>query len=201
MEGDDEISELDERERTQWRALGSVARGLGERGAEGTVTADDVAATVAQLGQIPIDTDRMLNAMHVPEDADEDRDAIAVILRRIPDGWGRWLGCDRGWYPIIVELDAALARLCPEHEVHQVKEKYGTLRFYATTCGLHREQEDEFDALVDAAEERSAITCEECGADGRLAECSRWYKTLCGDCIELEAGRGLGRYVPVEPRS
>ena len=79
--------------------------------------------------------------------------------------------------------------------------KYGTLRYYAAPCGLHRDHEDDFDRLVDEAEEQSAITCEECGADGQLAENHRWFKTLCSACIEAEAGSGLGRYVPVEPRS
>lgn len=201
MAGEGEASELDGQETARWQAVGSAVRALGESLASGQAIADDVAATFAQLRQIPLDHERILNAMHVPEDAEEYREALAIVLRRIPDGWGRWIGCDRGWYPIITELDAALAQLCPDYEVHQVKEKYGTLRYYAAPCGLHRDHEDDFDRLVDEAEEQSAITCEECGADGQLAENHRWFKTLCSACIEAEAGSGLGRYVPVEPRS
>ena len=121
--GEGEASELDGQETARWQAVGSAVRALGESLASGQAMADDVAATFAQLRQIPLDHERILNAMHVPEDAEEYRETLAIVLRRIPDGWGRWIGCDRGWYPIITELDAALAQLCPDYEVHQIKEK------------------------------------------------------------------------------
>ena len=73
-----------------------------------------------------------MNATHLPGDVGEHSEGLAGILGRIPDGWGRWIGCGKGWYPIIVRLDAEISKLVPGYEIHQVKEKYGTLRFY---CG------------------------------------------------------------------
>jgi hypothetical protein len=52
------------------------------------------------------------------------------MLVRIPDDWGRWISCSRGWYPLLVELDEQLRELLPNYELHQVKEKYGGLRYY-----------------------------------------------------------------------
>ncbi|MGI8557872.1 MAG: hypothetical protein ACR2ND_06135 [Solirubrobacteraceae bacterium] len=49
---------------------------------------------------------------------------------RIPDGWGRWISCGRGWYPLLVELDAELDTLLPAYRLYQVKEKFAGLRFY-----------------------------------------------------------------------
>lgn len=71
--------------------------------------------------------------IEVPEDAGEYADALAAILRRIPEHWGRWLSIDAGWYPIIARLDAQLATLDPDYELHQVKEKFGGLRYYTHT--------------------------------------------------------------------
>lgn len=74
--------------------------------------------------------DALLNTVHVPEDAGEHADALRRILERIPERWGRWISCSSGWYPLIIELDQKLAEIYPEYELHQVKEKYGTLRYY-----------------------------------------------------------------------
>ncbi len=55
---------------------------------------------------------------------------ITAILQRIPKTWGREIRCAKGWYPLIGALDKELSALCPDYELHQVKEKFGTLRYY-----------------------------------------------------------------------
>lgn len=67
----------------------------------------------------------ILNAVHVPDDAGERAEALGRMLARIPDGWGRWISCSRGWYSIVVDLDEQLRALFPAYELQQVKEKYG----------------------------------------------------------------------------
>jgi len=58
--------------------------------------------------------------------------------------------------------------------VQQVKEKFGTLRFYCVgTEAIHR--------YIQLAERLSAITCEECGKPGTPNH-SGWIRTLCEDC-------------------
>ncbi len=65
-----------------------------------------------------------------PDDAGEYAEALVAILRRIPDEWGRWISCGSGWYPLIAELDEQLRALLPNYVIHQVKEKFGGLRYY-----------------------------------------------------------------------
>lgn len=72
----------------------------------------------------------VLNTIHVPNDAGEYSDGLRRILERIPPRWGRWISCDKGWYPLIIELDQKLAEIFPDYELHQVKEKFSTLRYY-----------------------------------------------------------------------
>ena len=59
----------------------------------------------------------------------------------------------------------------------QVKEKFGTLRFYVEACT----PEDQ--ALISAAEAMSAIVCEQCGmTTGTKTYTTGWHKTLCPSC-------------------
>jgi len=57
--------------------------------------------------------------------------------------------------------------------IDQIKEKYGTLRFY-TTCGP-----DYIQGMISIAEKESAHICEICGAKGELAQIDGWWTTLC----------------------
>jgi len=61
----------------------------------------------------------------------------------------------------------------------QVKEKYGTLRFYMDL------PTDEMFSLIDEAEEQSAHTCEVCGKPGE-ERYGGWVSTLCDECHELK---------------
>lgn len=60
--------------------------------------------------------------------------------------------------------------------VMQIKEKFGTLRFYLS------EETDEMSKLIEEAEAKSAETCEVCGAPGTpgtLGKNGYWITTLC----------------------
>jgi hypothetical protein len=138
-----------------------------------------------------IDDQQILNAMHVPKDAGEYADALRGMLVRIPDGWGRWIRCDRGWYPLLVELDEHLRALLPNYVIHQVKEKFGGLRYYWEPGEEIRDdlarRVELANKLVHTAEARAGVTCELCGAAGQLHRTpARRYKTLCPDCAERE---------------
>lgn len=113
------------------------------------------------------------------KDAGEYSEPLTEVLQRIPNIWGRWIGCGKGWYPIIARLHEDLSRIDPGYEVHQVKEKFGGLRFYARfSPDAFRRCED----LIRAAEQESEHTCEECGAPGELSIRRGWWRTLCASC-------------------
>jgi len=87
-----------------------------------------------------------------------------------------------GWYDIIDSLCANIQNHIDWQEkmgneiaqvvATQVKEKFGTLRFY------YDGGDDYISGLVSMAESWSAVACEECGAPGTQND-GGWIKTLC----------------------
>lgn len=134
------------------------------------------------------------DAVHVPDDAGEHAEALRRILLRIPLNWGQWISVDKGWYPIIVELDQQLAEVDPAYELNQVKEKFAGLRFY-----FHSEVPDpdgRMRALVRKAEARCATTCELCGEPGtRHVNRHGGLKTLCESCAADRGYETIGQLV------
>jgi hypothetical protein len=100
--------------------------------------------------------------------------------------WG--FDCGDGWYHIIRALCSNIQHhidwrnrkneldpnqpIVPQVTVDQVKEKFGTLRFYYTGG------DDYIDGLVSMAESMSGVTCEECGNSGSTLG-RGWLTTLC----------------------
>ena len=127
------------------------------------------------------------DAVHVPADAKALDPAIEALLRRIPDGWGRWLTMSKGWYPIVVDLDRRLAEVDPGYVLFQAKQKWGRLCYYYEssdgTCP------PEMEAAVAEAEARAEATCEECGStrDVSLYSDRPFVQTLCQSCGSLPA--------------
>lgn len=87
--------------------------------------------------------------------------------------------CRDGWAdiiePIVAELHAFNEKQADEFSIMypmQVKEKFGTLRFYCNGTT------DEVDELIRKAEKQSAVTCETCGKPGELIA-SSWLYTAC----------------------
>lgn len=85
--------------------------------------------------------------------------------------WG--FDCGDGWYDII-DIVCLMLSQDPTHQpvVTQVKEKFGTLRFYVSSAT------DEQYNYISFAETMSGRICEECGAPGKLYG-DGWLKTLC----------------------
>lgn len=85
-----------------------------------------------------------------------------------------------GWHELVRKLDADLKEIDPEYELLQVKEKFGTLRYYAS---FTTEKYEEGMARIGVAEAESAETCEVCGTKEGVttasSEASWWMRTLC----------------------
>ena len=101
-------------------------------------------------------------------------------LRETAMVWG--FSCDDGWYWLLEELCAALQwdtdkNGHPQIVATQVKEKYGTLRFYTQS------ENDRKWGMISLAESMSARICEVCGAtDSVKLRGKAWVKTLCDRC-------------------
>lgn len=93
--------------------------------------------------------------------------------------WG--FDCGDGWYSIINKLCTDIQKHLDENPkveqvvATQVKEKFGTLRFYI--CG----GDNTIDDMIMEAEQESARTCEVCGKPGSL-ETKGWMTVRCDDC-------------------
>lgn len=139
---------------------------------------------------LDVDYQQLLNEVHVPEDAGEHTEALRGILLRIPDGWGRWISCDRGWYPLLVELDEQLRAVLPNYVLHQVKEKFGGLRYYWDSGEDVHDREDPEPPTP--------------GRDGNEAERDRWSRQHDAWCERLDAYRqtpeGQARIADLERR-
>ncbi len=67
--------------------------------------------------------------------------------------------------------------------MHQIKEKFGTLRYYCAPSGEPTpEMFHAFDDITTEAEWASAITCETLRRTGALHETRHLFKTLCTAC-------------------
>lgn len=191
----DDIPEPTDVQKTRMRiareAMGHVARAARDGDA-------DPEATEAAFNQFVQTADAFreaIDCLHVPDDAGEHRDGLVRILSRIPEGWGRWIGCSAGWYGLICELDSALAQLDPDYAVHQCKEKFGGLRYYAHSTNFRGGGDNEFRRLISTAEERSTRTCELCGEPGRLHARRSWVKTVCSSCAAAAGWELIGETV------
>lgn len=82
-----------------------------------------------------------------------------------------------GWADILARLVPDLLALGWDGSVLQIKEKYGTLRFYIGSAS------DAVFRRIDEAEKESSTVCERCGGPGRLRG-RGWVVTLCDKCDE-----------------
>lgn len=106
--------------------------------------------------------------------------------------WG--FCCGQGWFDIIDDLCKKLQHLSDISGVQiiavQVKEKFGTLRFYITTDSSSIKEGVDASIIRDLAEDavssatnQTQSTCEVCGEYGKLISTeTKWLKTLCDKC-------------------
>jgi hypothetical protein len=80
----------------------------------------------------------------------------------------------KGWHPLVNRLIDDLFALGWDGSLHQIKEKFGGLRFYTGAIS------DAMRKRIHEAESESIRTCEDCGAEGKLRYGS-WIQTLCDE--------------------
>lgn len=189
----DDPLEMTDSEKTRLAASNAAIQDLAGALLSGDREGGAAAFAAVQQAGSRVDREALLDKIHVPKDAHGFEDGLRAIMRRIPDGWGRWVSCSRGWYPIVIQLDRDLAAIDPEYELHQCKEKFAGLRYYYRASESVTESDQQrMDALVDEAEERCEATCEQCGEPGhRYSSRHGWLRTLCAACAAAE-GKGYG---------
>lgn len=100
--------------------------------------------------------------------------------------------CSDGWFQLLNVGMKHLQRICQISELElvakQIKQKFGTLRFYyeitksANSNKVPIQVQERASKLIAAVisdmEDQSAFICEETGANGKLTKRGAWYKTL-----------------------
>lgn len=86
-------------------------------------------------------------------------------------GYNHLNSIGKGWHDIVKPL----LKYCEDNNINvlQVKEKFGSLRFYYTPL-----EDKDLLKMVASAEGESKHICEWCGAAGKLRP-GGWIKTLC----------------------
>jgi hypothetical protein len=100
--------------------------------------------------------------------------------------WG--FECGDGWFNILNQLCQNIqhyidwknkdSEVVTQVTVDQVKEKFGTLRFYYTGG------DDYIRGLVSMAESMSGVTCESCGNPSEVQMNNGWMRSICTPCEE-----------------
>ena len=103
--------------------------------------------------------------------------------------WG--IECGIGWYELIDNLCSHLQwdidhNGYPQIEAVQVKEKYGTLRFYINGGN------DKQNGMISFAEFLSGAICEHCGSMDNVSQTKGWIVTLCKNCMEKRNNKTKG---------
>ena len=102
--------------------------------------------------------------------------------------WG--IECGDGWYELIDDLCGTIQHYIDSVEFYrgggwvkpkqikavQVKEKFGTLRFYTDI------RDERVEGMISVAEYRSSTTCERCGSRNNVTQSEGWIVTLCNEC-------------------
>lgn len=103
-------------------------------------------------------------------------------LDSLPNGWRKRFGID-----ICNDLNNAFKKSQIKHFnrmyfITQIKEKYGTLRWYDN--GVPEDIVKEYDGIIKKYEDLSGVTCIECGKEAQIRDIGGWYEPLCDKCLE-----------------
>jgi hypothetical protein len=117
----------------------------------------------------------------VQQHIDHERSTRARILRK-----------KRNKEPLFDwEVETLLKDATTQTVATQIKEKFGTLRFY------YRGGDDYVDGVISMAESMSAVTCEQCGNPGKRNG-GGWLTVLCAPCRE-ESSNGFDEIEEYKP--
>ena len=95
---------------------------------------------------------------------------LDYVLQNVGPGWGK----------IVQRLIRDLFILGWDGQLHQIKEKFGGLRFYIGGGS------DEIFDRINAAEDESFKTCETCGEPGQPTTEHGWIRTVCEKHTNVE---------------
>lgn len=127
-----------------------------------------------------------------------------ILKQAFPTVFGKLYGfeCGDGWFQLIAQIATFIANTTKHCYAVQVKEKFGTLRFYVHydvdingEQTISDEQWRSIQDYIDAVEAASAHVCEDCGIDltsvnkESQKKLGYWIRNICKDCGEKHRKR------------
>lgn len=122
-----------------------------------------------------------------------DKNDITLIPQEPYELFG--IECGKGWNellkPIFTYIEEYNKDKPEDKQIVplQVKEKFGSLRFYTNF------ETDELRDIISDAEVESWVTCEECGSKEHIGHTRGWIQTICHDCISKRAKANKRSYL------
>ena len=131
-----------------------------------------------------------------PIEVNEEFDPIDKLIQEFPAVFQNmdtevFYSIPSGWYNILYNLCEELTPILNEERskitedpeqplfyVHQIKEKFGGLRFYFMMNTENTELHENIQKLIDIAEDKSYDTCQITGKVGKLCKKGRHFMTL-----------------------
>ena len=114
---------------------------------------------------------------------------VEEILRQFSSKTIPSIDCQSGWIDLIYKMHESLLLVYPQYNIFQVKEKFGTLRFYIDQYpDLESASCFAVQSIIKNGELLSQYTCEKCGQNHygvHSRNSYRWIHTYCDKC-ELE---------------
>ena len=108
---------------------------------------------------------------------------ILALKLKIKEPYLPYVDVDEGWYQLVLDCDEELSAIDPNYDLQQVKEKFGSLRYYFQPSDSTLRKE--MDAVVAKYEELASKTCEATGGPGVLMKSiGNHFKTLNPDYAE-----------------
>lgn len=121
-----------------------------------------------------------------PENPDEEYPEGLYMLEPIYPYEELGIECGKGWKRIVQPIIDYIEKYNEgkkdddKIEIHQIKEKFATLRVY-----LNRHDNPELQQLIENAEQEAAKTCETCGTKDNVGLTMQgWATVICDDCIK-----------------
>ena len=105
-----------------------------------------------------------------------DINEMQHILDRFAPLWSKTISCMEGWYELIFQCDKELSAIDPDYKIHQIKKKFGSLRYYFEASDASKS--DSMNNVVREYELKSLRVCEMTGRAGALMKKDGYYKTL-----------------------
>ena len=127
-----------------------------------------------------------------------------ILKQTFPTVFGKLHGfeCGDGWFQLIAQIAVFISSATKHCCAVQVKEKFGTLRFYVDfdvdTNGeyiIHESLVNSIQDYIDAVEADSVHVCEDCGVDLTTAskesqkKLGYWIRNICKGCAEIHRKR------------